>query len=328
MINNYRGILVLIVLSILLVGVLIWIFHNIRLIKLDKRLSKYTISSSEEVSLLDKLRFFYLGVRDKVSIFLTKVGLSDYQYRGSTCFEDEFSSIDLLSTKLIFAVIGFIISIITSLYIDGVNSFLYCMVITVIFFFIPNLKLRVNYYIVRKSMQEDLLKALTLINHSFQSGNSILQAIKTVSDELDTPLGNEFNRIYKDISYGLSLTTAFKRFSDRIKLDEVNYITTSLIILNETGGDIVSVFQSIEDNFYTRRSLNQELRAITASSRALFFILTSVPIILFIMIVTFSPDYFGVLFSTPIGILIFGFIILLYLVYIIIVRRIMRVEKY
>ena len=49
-----------------------------------------------------------------------------------------------------------------------------------------------------------------------------------------------------DIEYGLEIEEVFKRFNERVDLAEVKYITTSLTILNKTGGNIIDVFSSIE----------------------------------------------------------------------------------
>ena len=59
--------------------------------------------------------------------------------------------------------------------------------------------------------------------------------------------------MYVDLTYGLSLDVVFQRFEDRVKLNDVKYITTSLTILNNTGGNIVKVFESVEKTFFNNK---------------------------------------------------------------------------
>ena len=73
-----------------------------------------------------------------------------------------------------------------------------------------------------------------------------------LTEEENKMVLEEFDIIAKDLNYGLDLTTVFSRFYDRVKVDEIKYITSSLSLLNKTGGNIVSVFNMIEKHFYDK----------------------------------------------------------------------------
>jgi len=178
--------------------------------------------------------------------------------------------------------------------------------------------------IIHHEQENDLLKAITIMNNSFKSGRSIMQSIKLVADELDSPLGLEFRKMYVDLTYGLSLDVVFKRFEERVKLDDVKYITTSLTILNETGGDIVKVFESVEKTFFSNKKLKDELNNLTASSKMLYYILLAIPILFTVSIFILDNTYFYPLFTNMIGYLIIITCILLYVTYIIVIKRLMK----
>ena len=140
------------------------------------------------------------------------------------------------------------------------------------------------------------------------------------------PLKEEFDKMNLDLKFGLDLETVFERFSHRVPTEDVNYITTSLIILNRTGGDISTIFESIEANFLERRKLIQELKATTASANAIFKILVSLPFIIVLIIHIFNRTYFEAFFKSPIGYLLLFLTIALYLIYLVIIHNIMRIE--
>ena len=165
------------------------------------------------------------------------------------------------------------------------------------------------------------------MNSAFKSGKNIHQAIEIVKKELPSPIKEEFAIIYTDINYGLDLTVVFERFYKRVKVEEAKYITSSLSLLSKTGGNIVTVFNMIEKNFYDRLKIKNELEALTSSSKFLYRMLISLPVIFVLVIVMMNPTYFNPLIRTKLGYVIDLIIILLYVIYIIIIKKLMKVEE-
>ena len=106
-----------------------------------------------------------------------------------------------------------------------------------------------------------------------------------------------------EINLGLDIEVAFKRFASRIKLEEAVYLTSSLSILNKTGGNIIKVFDSIEKTIFNRKKLEQEFKALTSSSKLIMYVLTIVPIAFVLFISLINKDYFSVLFNNSLGII-------------------------
>ena len=198
----------------------------------------------------------------------------------------------------------------------------------IIGFFIIDLFVLYEYGKRRKQIKEDLLKSITIMNNSFKSGMSIMQAIEIVKNELDGAIGDEFKKIYLDLSYGLTIEIVFNRFYERVKLEDVKFITTSLTLLNKTGGNIVKVFKSIEKEFFDKKKLDDELKTVTASSIFVYRFLLVIPFIICILIFILNPSYFNPLFKTHLGMLITTLIILLYVMYVLIIKKIMKVNDY
>ena len=157
-------------------------------------------------------------------------------------------------------------------------------------------------------MENDLLKAITIMNNSFKSGRSIYETIEIVAKEIDGPLKKEFILMHRDMEYGLDIESVFDRFNKRVNLKEVGYITTSLTILNKTGGNIVSVFSSIEKTVFSNKKLKDELNNLSAASKALYRILVIIPIIFSLIIYILDPNYFIPLITSTLGLIILSLI--------------------
>ena len=164
------------------------------------------------------------------------------------------------------------------------------------------------------------------MNNAFKSGRSITQAIKLVSKELEGPIAEEFKKMNLELSFGLGLDIVFQRLYERIKIEEISYLTASLTILNQTGGNIVEVFSSIEKSLFNKKKLRLELKSMTGGSRMIVNILTIVPIAFILMIWIINPTYFLPLLTNKLGLIIIGIILIYYIAYIIVIRKLLKVK--
>lgn len=320
---------------IIIVGIIIWWFYKERHINdLDKRLGKYSIESKKNVeySLFDYISSFYNKLECKLINILSKSEMlvdysKNYEKYINRHKNKKTNPMKYVSAKIICSLLIFLLVIVTDILQKTSFNFLEIFIGLGIGFYIPDLILIGRKLLIKKTIENDLLQAITIMNNSFKSGRSIVQTIEIVSEELDGPLKLEFMQMVKDLNYGLTLENVFERLEERVKLDELKYISTSLSILNKTGGNIVKVFSSIEKTFFSNRKLAEELKNLTASSMFLYRVLTLIPIIFALVIYVLDPSYFNPLFKNVIGYLILGFIILLYITYIIVVKKVINIKE-
>jgi tight adherence protein B len=129
-----------------------------------------------------------------------------------------------------------------------------------------------------------------------------------------------------EIAFGLSIEEVFKRLSNRIQIEEVTYLTASLAILNKTGGNIIKVFSSIEKTLFAKKRLKLELNSLTGSSKMIVYVLFLVPIFFILFISLISPSYFEPFYTTTLGFILMGIILTIYIIYIIVVNKVMKVR--
>ena len=329
--NGVRFLQVLIILVPILVAA--YLIRLSKTLRLEKRLSVFAITSNKdhEVSFFDELGFYVWMIIHFISKVLKKsVVLRKYalKYEKFIPFEqrNRKDGIDYVTIKFGCTFIVFILGIITLImHYHDFDAMILLLVLIVTFFF-PDLLLNVKFNQKRKKIEEDLLKAIIIMNNAFASGKSIIQAIEMVKIELQGPIQDEFEKIYLDISYGLSLDVVFKRFYERVKLEDAKYITTCLTLLNKTGGDIVSVFSRLEKSILDKKNLQNELKSLTSSSRFVFKFLAFLPFIFVFIIFILNPTYFNPLFASFLGIVVLVVILFLYILYIILIKKILEVR--
>jgi len=323
------------VVIIIIIGIIIWWFYKERHVsKLDKRLGKYSIKSKMNVehSLFDYINDYYNNIQNKLIKILSKSSfLSDYSKKYEKYIDrhknKDFNPMTYVAAKFICALLILILVVVTDALQNASVNFFELFVGFFVGFYIPDIILIARKALIKRTIENDLLQAITIMNNSFKSGRSIVQTIEIVSEELDGPLKLEFQQMVKDLDYGLTLENVFERLEERVKLEELKYISTSLSILNKTGGNIVKVFSSIEKTFFNNRKLDEELKNLTASSNFLYRVLTLIPIIFAIIIYILDPGYFNPLFTNVLGYFILAIVLLLYITYIFVVKKIVNIKE-
>jgi tight adherence protein B len=301
--------------------------------KLEYRIGKYTYLNAYEnnYSIMQGIREIYLLLVDKMSTFLYKFKfIRNYSKRYNKYLvsnnNKEKNRINFISKKIYLGLFLTIISLIVMIKGKMNINVLFLIIIFIFGFYIYDFLLIYRYYKRKKSIEENLINAIMLMNNSFRTGKSLLQAIKIVSEELDGPIANEFSKMYEEINDGLSVEVVFDRFLKRTNVKEIEYVASSLCILSKTGGNIIRVFDSIEKTLINKKEYEKEKEALTASSKLLIKFLLVLPFVIFFSILFIDNTYFSCLFTTIPGLCILLFIILDYIVYFIVVNKVLRVR--
>ena len=312
----------------------LFLFRAIATSKKERRLSRFTVDAlnRKKLSFFDILEIKYSNILKQISKILKKSKLFSKYSKKYEKYLDENETIrkdsmDFISNKICIALIITIITIISNILRVKTLLPIEIILIFIVGFYVSDIYLYFRGIIIKREIENDLLKAVTIMNNAFKSGRSIMQAVELVSTELDGVISDEFRKMYIDLTYGLDLKTVFNRFALRVKLDEIKYMASSLIILNKTGGDVSKVFDSIEKSFFARKKLKDELKSATSMSELVFKILIFLPILIFILVFIFNRTYFNPLFFTSIGRIILVIVLVIYVLYIIVVKRVTKLKE-
>lgn len=297
------------------------------------RVSKYSVQGikTQNLSLLDHLTNIYMKfLKFTVRIlngssFFKKQGLKYNKY-VPLCSLNIKNGITLIAHKFLFALLFLIITAFSKTFLGDIISIEEALIIYIIGFYLLDIKYIILYKKHHEKIENDLLESVVIMNNAFKVGASPEQAIKVVSEEMNDIIGLEYKQIYSEIKFGLSINDAFSRLSERLDLKEAEYIAASLEILNNTGGDVIKIFDSIEQNLFNQRKIKNEYKALTGSPKMISNFLFCMPIIFIISVLIINKDYFNSLFKSGIGILLITISMIIYILYIIIIRKIFKIR--
>ena len=240
--------------------------------------------------------------------------------------DGEIRAADYITHKIVISLM-FILLTIVAMAIQGkfitMLQFLCSMFIG---FYILDLILIIFNKFKKKKIENDMLRAIIIMNNAFKSGKSTIQAVELASLKLSKPISLEFKRMHQEMKYGLSVEVVFDRFAKRMNLEEAEYLSSSLTILNKTGGNIVKVFNSIEKTLFDKMKLKDDLKNSTMVSNLLVKILLMVPILIVAVIYLLNPNYFDPFFESTMGYIMIGIIVLLFIIYAYLLQKIVKVE--
>ncbi len=331
--NEYFNLIIQIILIFSLSIIAFLLMRLYLRLRKEKRITRFSIDAINDkpVSFFDTIIKKYNDLNNKSVEKLMKLKIFNgyakrYEKYATSARSIETDSMKFISNKINLGLIAIFITLISDVLRLQVISLLQIFLSFFVGFFVLDLFLILYEKKLKKQKEEDLLKAIIIMDNAFKSGKSIMQTVELVANELDGPMSEEFKKMFIDLNYGLDVETVFNRFAERLDFDEARYMSSGLIILNKTGGNIVKIFDSLQQGFFDRKKLKEELKSATALSEFVFKVLCVLPIIIIIIVNIFNPKYFLPLFDSILGKILLIVILLLYLLYIIIIRKISRME--
>ena len=331
--SNFWQISIIQIISItLLIFLIVVLMRQSKTLKYERRIGPFSLNPEiSDLSFFDKVYILLWRTIRLISKIISKYQFiikRSKKYEKYITFEEKDfkSSVDYISIKILLMFGINFLYFLSLMFRYSRFSIVTLLISSVLAFYLPNIYLSYIFNKKNKLVEDDLLRALIIMNNAFKSGSNVTQAIEVVMEELDGPIKDEFKKIYIDINYGLSLDIVFKRFYERVKLEDAKYLTSSLALLNKTGGNIVKVFSLIEKSFIERKKLRNELKSLTSQSVFVFRFLLSLPFVFILLILILNPTYFDPLIKYKIGMLVVGIIILLYMLYLTIIRKLLKVK--
>ena len=328
---SLRLLIMQIIVIIIIFIIIIYILKQNTAITYERRIGKYSIDSkkTKEVSIFEKFYNNYQNIILTMRKYLTRINLFariSKKYEKYIPYGSDIEVIDIISNKLLIGIFFIFIAIFAYVLQGKILSILGLIINFLIGYYLYDIYLIYNQKRRKKIMKNEMLRAIIIMNNAFKSGKSTIQAVEIASNDLPEPIKSEFKKIYLDIKYGLNISTVFERFAKRNDIEEARYLSATLTTLNRTGGNIVKVFNSIEKTLFDKKKLEEELKNSTAGSNLVVKVLLFVPFLFVAVIYFLDPTYFNPLFKSTIGYIILAIIFIMFITYIIILEKIMKVD--
>ena len=135
--------------------------------------------------------------------------------------------------------------------------------------------------------------ALDIIVRSLRAGHPVPIAITMVAREMPDPIGTEFGIVADEITYGADLETAMRNLYFRIGQDDLPLFVTAVAIQSSTGGNLGEILENLSGVIRQRFKMRRKIRALASEGRASAMILSSLPILMFLIVQIITPQFYA-----------------------------------
>jgi len=169
-------------------------------------------------------------------------------------------------------------------------------------------------------------EALDVVKRALKAGHPFSQALKLVAEDMQDPIGHEFDLVFSEINYGGDLRAALLSLLERVPSVTVMAVVTAVLVQKDTGGNLAETFERISAVIRGRFKLHRRVRTLSAEGRMSAWILALVPLVLFVAMSVTSPTYLPILFNDPLGKNLVAGAIVLGIIGILWIRKILRIQ--
>ncbi len=177
-----------------------------------------------------------------------------------------------------------------------------------------------------EKFQRQLPEALDLIARALKAGHAFTGGLKMVGDEMEDPVGAEFEKTLHEINFGSGVPEALKNLTQRVDCPDLRFFIISVIIQRETGGNLAEILSKIAYLIRERFKLQDRVRVLSAEGKLSAIILIAIPFVIALALSVLNPGYVKSLFIDPVGKALVAFALLMMAVGIIVMRRMIEIR--
>lgn len=150
-------------------------------------------------------------------------------------------------------------------------------------------------------IEAQLPDALDLIGRAMRAGHAFPTALKMVGDEMTDPLGGEFQTVFDEVNFGVSMQDALTGLAARVPSTDLRYFVIAVMIQRETGGNLTELLSNISAIIRDRMKLLGQIRVMSAEGKLSAWILGLLPFGAALLMHLTNPTFLEILYTDPGG---------------------------
>lgn len=195
-------------------------------------------------------------------------------------------------------IIGFVVGVFVSLLIGSPIGILAIVLGPLLARSWVNIKLRNR----RKAFADQLPENLDVLSSGLRAGHSMTGALAVCIEDAAEPGKTEFRRVIADEQLGIPIDEALHVTGRRMANRDIVQVALVAKLQRDAGTNAADVLDQVSLNIRNRLELRRLIASLTAQGRLARWIVSALPLVLFLAIYTLNKDYLRPLWTEPIGI--------------------------
>ena len=146
-----------------------------------------------------------------------------------------------------------------------------------------------------------LPEAIAVMARCLRAGHALSSALEIVSEQSSGPLAAEFARVSQQQQLGVMFRESVLELASRIPSQDLHFLVTAILVQKESGGDLTEILDGATRVISDRMRIAAQVRTHSAQGRLSGWILSIMPLILFVVTNLLNPGYASLLFKDPTG---------------------------
>jgi len=165
-----------------------------------------------------------------------------------------------------------------------------------------------------------------VLSNASSAGLVLRTAIEMAVEELDDPASSELRRTADALRLGQPIDQALRDLGDRLPSRELAVLVSTLIVSSRSGGSLVTALRSIAGTLEDRKEIRREVKTIMGEAVVTNWAIGAMGVAILFLVNLVSPGVLRTMSEHLPGQIILGFSSALFVVSLIIIRRITRVD--
>jgi len=150
-----------------------------------------------------------------------------------------------------------------------------------------------------ETMRGQLPDTFDLMSRTLRAGQTMTQAMYSVSTEFRAPIATEFGYCYEQQNLGLPPEFALRDLARRTSLLEIKIFVVAILIHRTSGGNLAELLEKLAAIVRDRFRIRSKIKALTAEGRFQALILLGLPFFVFGAMMVMNRPYAIKLFEHP-----------------------------
>jgi tight adherence protein B len=152
-----------------------------------------------------------------------------------------------------------------------------------------------------KAFDKVLADSTDMLARALRAGHTIVSAIDLLSEDAQEPLASEFKEVFKQQNLGMPLRNALLQLMDRVPVSYLRVLVTAILVQKDAGGDLIEILDRTAFVIRERTRIEGEIRIHTAQGRLTAWILSGLPVLMFLLLNCLNPGYSRTFLHDPAG---------------------------
>ena len=152
-----------------------------------------------------------------------------------------------------------------------------------------------------RAIRLELPIVLDMLARATRAGKSVDQAIELCGAELSGPLGHEFRQCSRQLEMGRSFDGVMQSLAARVRLIEMQLLTTTLIVQRGSGGSLSDTLERMSGVVRDRMMAYRQMMAATGAGRFSTMMVATIGPLAYLFLMLVHRAHLQVMFDEPFG---------------------------